>query len=113
MLAYAGRLADGMIADRAVLPGPQSTPLACQTEGLLAYARVLRATGDDGGTARVLKRVAQNLRRQLRFYDTSGAFVHSHAKPEVRIDYMMHNAIGFLGYARQMRDDAIGTAGTA
>jgi len=64
---------------------------------------MLRAAGDEGAAARLLKRVAGNLRRQLRFYDASGAFVHSHAKPEVRIDYIMHNAIGFLGYARLMR----------
>ncbi len=102
IMEYATRLAEAMIADEATARARVSTPIACQTEGLLVYARMLRASGRDASPA--LKRVAGNLRRQLRFHDPSGAFIHSKARPEVRIDYITHNVIGFLGYARMMRE---------
>jgi hypothetical protein len=66
----------------------------------------LRASADGEGhaAASTVVRIQQNLRRQLRFYHPSGAFLHSIEKPEVRIDYIGHNVIGFLGYARLYAD---------
>jgi hypothetical protein len=104
LVAYAGRLAAAMVADRSRLALAESTPVACETEGLLAWARTLCGlAGREAEVARLLRRVGQNLRRQLRFYDASGVFVHSAARPEVRIDYLQHGATGFLGYARLAR----------
>lgn len=105
LLDYAERLVEAMPAADPWRNDQVSTPIACQTEGLLAYARMLRSTNGKGESAAgILKRVLQNLRRQLRFYHPSGAFVHSLAKPEVRIDYIQHNVTGFLGYAHIARE---------
>ena len=102
LLDYATRLIAAMVADEAVRESSESTPLACQTEALVVYARILRTSpdGERDAAASTVARIQQNLRRQLRFYHPSGAFLHSIEKPEVRIDYIMHNVIGFLGYAR-------------
>jgi hypothetical protein len=96
-LAYAGRLAAGIEAMS--LPD-ESIPIACASEGLLAYARTLRARGGrEGEVASIMERVEANLRRQLRFFHPSGAFVMSTAKHEVRIDTIMHNLLAFHGWA--------------
>jgi hypothetical protein len=98
--AYARRLALGIL--QADLPD-ESIPIACASEGLLAYARMLHAqSGADEAVREVLARVEVNLRRQARFFHPSGAFVTSAAKHEVRIDTVMHNLLGFLGWARLM-----------
>jgi hypothetical protein len=100
-LAYAGRLAAGI--ERIAL-GDESIPIACASEGLLAYARLLRARGGrDAEVSAVLAKVAANLQRQLRFFHPSGAFVMSVTRPEVRIDTIQHNLLGFLGWSRLVR----------
>ena len=102
LVDYAARLAGWMLADKAIPLGREATPLACQTEGLLAYARMLDALGEEGDPSLdvVLKRVGNNLRRQLRFFQPDGGFLRSLEVREVRIDYLMHHVIGFLSYAR-------------
>jgi len=101
LLAYAARLVEAMLADVSIRQSPESTPLACQTEALIVYVRILRSSLVEGGDPAVstMARIRQNLRRQLRFFDPSGAFIQSLERPEVRIDYIMHNVIGFMGYA--------------
>jgi hypothetical protein len=97
LLDYAGRIAMG-IAAIGWPPNAASTPVACATEGLCAFARMLPSASPVRSEA--LRAIRRNLRHQLRFHDRSGAFVRSLDMPEVRIDYMMHNVTGFLGYAR-------------
>ena len=97
-LAFAGRLAAGLDG---MATADESIPIACASEGLLAYARTLAARGGrEKEVAALLARVEKNLSRQLRFFHPSGAFVMSAARPEVRIDTIMHNLIGFRGYVR-------------
>jgi len=105
-LDYATRLVDAMVADDAVQESPESTPRACQTEALVVYARILRDPPNGGSDAatHTIALVRTNLGRQLRFFHPSGAFVRSIERPEVRIDYIMHNIIGFLGYSRLSAD---------
>jgi hypothetical protein len=105
LIDYAARLAAWMLSDEATRRSREATPLACQTEGLLAYARILDALGEDGEPSLddVLKQIGRNLRRQLRFFHTDGGFFRSLDVREVRIDYIDHHVIGFLGYARLMR----------
>ena len=74
-------------------------------QGLLLFYRLAASAGDDYSEA--LKHVRRNLRRQLKFHDRSGAFVRSLQMPEVRIDYIVHNVIGFLGYYRFASDTAV------
>ncbi len=105
LIDYAARLAAWMLTDEATRKGGEATPLGCQTEGLLAYARMLAALGEDGDPSldTILKAVARNLRRQLRFLHTDGGFFRSLEIREVRIDYITHHVTGFLGYARLMQ----------
>ncbi len=105
LVDYAARLAGWMLTDEATRQSPEATPLACQTEGLLAYARMLDALGEDGDPSldAVLKQVGRNLRRQMRFFHADGGFFRSVEVREVRIDYITHHVSGFLGYARLMR----------
>ena len=97
LLDYAERIANGLAATQ-WSAASHSTPIACATEGLLAFARMLPSGSPV--RAETLKAIRRNLRHQLKFYDRGGAFVRSLDMPEVRIDYIMHNVIGFLGYAR-------------
>jgi hypothetical protein len=101
LLDYAQRIAAAIAAPRWSSVS-HSTPIACATEGLLAFARM----SPPGAPARAeaLKVIRRNLRHQLRFHDRGGAFVRSLDMPEVRIDYIMHNVIGFLGFARLEAD---------
>jgi hypothetical protein len=105
LIDYAARLAAWMLTDEATRKSREATPIGCQTEGLLAYARMLVALGEDGDPSldTVLKAVARNLRRQLRFVHTDGGFFRSLDVREVRIDYITHHVTGFLGYARLMQ----------
>jgi hypothetical protein len=91
-----------LVAGLATVEVPDaSMPIACTSEGLLAFARMLRTReGEEEEFRRVLGKVAENLRRQLRFFHPSGAFVMSADRHEVRIDTILHNLLGFLGYAR-------------
>ena len=79
LIDYAARLAAWMLTDEATRQSREATPLACQTEGLLAYARMLVALGEDGDPSldAVLKQVGRNLRRQMRFFHTDGGFFRS------------------------------------
>jgi hypothetical protein len=108
MVDYAARLAAWMLSDQATARGEEGTPLACQTEGLNAYARILRSIGEEGepSIGAVLKQVSQNLRRQLRLLEPGGGFLRSQQVREVRIDYIMHHILGFLGYARLTQQKA-------
>jgi hypothetical protein len=97
LIDYAGRIAMGLAATQ-WSAASQSTPIACATEGMLAFVR-MSAPGAPA-RAEAIKAIRRNLRHQLRFHDRGGAFVRSLDMPEVRIDYIVHNVTGFLGYAR-------------
>lgn len=96
--------ATAILEDESYRKIQESTPVACATEGLLAYLRLARRSRAEAADRLVIaatNRVRQNLRLQLRYYDLNGAFVHSAARQEVRIDYIAHNLFGFLGYWAQ------------
>jgi hypothetical protein len=100
MLDYGARLTAAALANPEMTESRESTPIACVTEGLLAYARLLDTAGNTEAAAAAIARAGMLLGRQLRFFHPSGAFVASVERPEVRIDYITHNLLGFMGYAR-------------
>jgi hypothetical protein len=92
-----------------------STPIACMSEGLLAFLRLCRDApgGVDAEVTRpYLDILCNNLELQLRDYRSDGSFVGGEGRPDVRIDYIQHNISAFAGYAtldRPAADRQIGT----
>jgi hypothetical protein len=86
----------------------RSTPIACRSEGLLAFVRMCDGLAADAADKPEFDRLAlrsraaihENLELQTAYRRANGAFVHGLDKAEVRIDYIQHNISSFLGYAR-------------
>jgi hypothetical protein len=81
----------------------RSTPIACRSEGLLAYVRMVerskgRKISPDAETC--LREVRRNLSLQLQFKTPMGAFIRGGGSDEIRIDYIQHNISSFLAYHR-------------
>ncbi len=84
----------------------RSTPIACRSEGLLAFLRMKRPENieDKDLCERCLQQIQYNLNRQLVFRLPDGSFVRGgkdRRKDEVRIDYIQHNISSFLHFSRQ------------
>jgi hypothetical protein len=83
----------------------RSTPIACRTEGLLAFLRLPNPEKSDDTPlrARCIEQVEQNLARQITFRLADGAFIrggNDRRHHEVRIDYIQHNISSLLHYSR-------------
>jgi hypothetical protein len=80
----------------------RSTPIACRSEGLMAYARLLQQSGIAGlspSEAASLREVGCNLHLQSRYMTAAGEFLRGGEKDEIRIDYIQHNISSFLAFA--------------
>ena len=103
-LQYAQRIANVILSDKQYRTSGALTSIACGTEGLLAFDRLLEVAGQgpsDKSRAGILKQVRQNLSVMLKFKAYGGVFFQSRVKPEVRIDYIVHAGLCFLRYALQ------------
>mgnify|MGYP000278900751 CR=1 FL=1 len=88
----------------------RSTPIACRSEGLLAFLRsapptaALKKSGADAELRRLcLQRVKEDLALQLQSRRPEGSFIRGggdRRHNEVRIDYIQHNISSFLHYHR-------------
>jgi hypothetical protein len=81
----------------------RSTPIACRTEGLLAFFRTVEraATKRFSPTSSdCLREIRKNLGLQIKFLTPKGEFVRGGGSEEVRIDYIQHNISSFLAYSR-------------
>lgn len=86
----------------------RSTPIACRTEGLLAFVRLCDGLSGDAADKPIFDPLAircraiihENLELQLGYRRSDGSFVHGRGNNEVRIDYIQHNISSFWGYAR-------------
>jgi hypothetical protein len=90
----------------------RSTPVACRSEGLLAFLRMKRAAGDGSDRALIaecLSVVRDNLALQLAHRYDDGSFKRGGADQrdtEVRIDYIQHNISAFLYYYEYVNAEA-------
>ncbi len=103
-LEYAKRIASNILTDKQYRISGTLTSIACGTEGLLAFDRLLHSAGHaptDKPRSDYLKQARQNLSVMLKFKAEGGVFFESRTKPEVRIDYIVHAGLCFLGYALQ------------
>jgi hypothetical protein len=83
----------------------RSTPIACRSEGLLAFIRMRRPAGIDNTALykRCVEQIKSNLNRQMDFRLPDGSFIRGgkdSRKNEVRIDYIQHNISSFLYFSR-------------
>jgi hypothetical protein len=83
----------------------RSTPLACRSEGVLAYIRLLLrlplSPEIAAEIAQCQQLVRENLELQLNYWQKDGSFIRggdNAGSREVRIDYIQHNISSFLGY---------------
>jgi hypothetical protein len=84
----------------------RSTPIACRSEGLLAFLRMKLPETSDKNTSlreRCIRQVQYNLDKQLTFRLPDGSFIrggNDRRNNEVRIDYIQHNLSSFLHSSR-------------
>ncbi len=83
----------------------RSTPIACRTEGLMAFMRMARpaGVGDNDLLTACWIRIQKNLDIQLQYMHDDGSFIRGgddDRMNEVRIDYIQHNISSFLHYHR-------------
>lgn len=102
---HAKKIAIHILENPEYLSWGRSTPIACRSEGLLAFLRMKRPDNIDDKAlcARCLEQVQYNLNRQLDFRLPDGSFVRGgsdHRQSEVRIDYIQHNISSFLHCSR-------------
>ncbi len=88
----------------------RSTPVACRSEGLLAFLRLRKAMGknvDEELSGTCLQTVRDNMALQLTHHRSDGSFVcggKGLGATEVRIDYIQHNISTFLYYHEYMSE---------
>lgn len=99
-LAYADKLADNIMTYSRYRQSGRCTPIACRTEALLSYLRILRCAGraDLVSFSRAEDTIRTNLLLQLRDRLPDGAFRRGGGNSTVRIDYLQHNLATYLGY---------------
>jgi hypothetical protein len=102
---HAAKIAIHILDNTEYLTWKRSTPIACRSEGLLAFMRMQRPSDifDQSLYQRCLSQVKNNLKEQLAFRLADGSFVRGGndlRKDEVRIDYIQHNISSFLHFAR-------------
>jgi hypothetical protein len=103
-LEHARRIAEHVLLFPDYRKQNRSTPIACRSEGLLAYIRMLHRAGPDAMASQdagaCLREVRKNLSLQMQFRTAAGEFIRGGGSDEVRIDYIQHNISSFLAYGR-------------
>ncbi|HWT29593.1 MAG TPA: hypothetical protein VN240_01045 [Propylenella sp.] len=98
---YASRIAAHIMAHRGYMARARSTPIACRSEALLAYMRILRRMPGEGlrpSLAECEQLLRLCLSAQVSFSRRDGSFVCGRNKPDVRIDYIQHNISAFAAF---------------
>jgi hypothetical protein len=102
-LEHARQIAENIVLFPEYRGTNRSTPIACRSEGLLAYVRMLNRSKNPNSfpsAIECLRIIRQNLLLQRRFLTADGAFVRGAGKDEIRIDYIQHNISSFSAYSR-------------
>lgn len=101
---HAAKIAHEIVFDPKYISWGRSTPIACRSEGLLAFLRMDHKGADNSELfSAARERVEGNLLAQMNFFVEDGSFVRGggdRRDREVRIDYIQHNISSFLHYAR-------------
>ena len=110
-LDYAGRIVQNMLDRPGYRARRRNTPIACRTEGFLAYLRMVHARPPgaaglwhDARAARTRQATEENLREQIGFqiadraHELAGGFICGDDDPTIRIDFVQHNLSAINGY---------------
>jgi hypothetical protein len=100
--AYLGGLMQVIMTNTGYRDRRQSTPIACRTEALtrvLLLARARPGFLDAGLVDRIRAHAEANLLLQQDWY-ADGQFWHGDDSNRVQIDYIQHNALGYLQWLR-------------
>lgn len=102
ILLYADRLTKSILDNSDYRARQFCTPIACRSEALIAYLRLLRNANLNGSrfSPQVRTTIRLNLSLQLRNRLADGAFCRGAGNTNVRIDYLQHNISAFLGWAQ-------------
>lgn len=95
---YLSGLMQMILGDTSYRSRAKSTPIACRTEALTRVSLLARARPgllDAGLLDRIRAHAGENLVRQLDWY-ADGQFWEGDDSRRVQIDYIQHNATGFL-----------------
>jgi hypothetical protein len=97
---HARQIVDDIIFSPLYRESNRSTPIACRSEGLLAYMRLCHQLSASDALRKELHEcrtvVSQNLQLQLGYRRSDGSFIRGDGSNEVRIDYIQHNISSFL-----------------
>lgn len=113
-IEHASMIADDIMQNPEYLNWERSTPIACRTEGLLAYLRLLGTDMGDVAERRssAFSIIRRNLSLQKKYRHAEGAFIRGgldRRAAEIRIDYIQHNASAFLYCYRLLgKDNTLG-----
>jgi hypothetical protein len=102
-VAYADRLIERMLLDKGYRDSENITGIACRTEAFLCYLRMFELLPGrivDVLASDAFRTIEENITLQLSARLPDGAFRRGLSSSEVRIDYLQHNLISLLGYAR-------------
>lgn len=107
---HAAAIATHILDNPGYLDWKRSTPIACRSEGLLAFLRQGPSgeVEDSSLRARCQEQVERNLDIQMTFRLDDGAFIrggNDQRHHEVRIDYIQHNVSSLLHYHRLLAND--------
>jgi len=100
---HARRIAEHIMSTPDYRVGVRSTPIACRSEGLLAYVRLLANAGLTGSSptmAAAIDHIRTNLALQNSCKTPNGSFIHGGGRDDVQIDYIQHNISAFMGFSR-------------
>ena len=101
--ALGARIATAIINRPKSIDGKENaTLLACMSEGLLAWVRLVGDSPTRDGepeVASVMRKVRQNLSLQFKYRNSDGSFVGGNSVSGVRIDYVQHNISAFAAFA--------------
>lgn len=101
--AHAAKIARHILDFPEYRASERSTPIACRSEGLLAFLRMTKEGGVEADLRDAcLTAVRADLASQFEYRRPDGAFVRggdaAKRAEEMRIDYVQHNISGFLYY---------------
>lgn len=101
---HATKIARNILEFPDYLAWGRSTPIACRSEGLIAYLGMKDLSGgaDNQLRQQCLEQIRRNLTLQATFLANAGEFFRGgddHRKREVRIDYIQHNISSFLHFS--------------
>lgn len=102
---HASNIAKDILDNPKYLQWNRSTPIACRTEGMLAFLRMQAPDKNDNSELRerCWAQIKNNLQEQLNYRLDDGLFIRGgkdRRHYEVRIDYTQHNISSYLHYFR-------------